>query len=123
MRRVQNHGEFIAGGLLMDKISIARFKSQGKPVPNWWRVAYLIPDIFRRHTDLEDGFTKVVAGRDAAFTRFVQDQVKAYIEEDKMPAESIAGAIINIAEDVVAGRDVIMRAGDYIALQNFRRAK
>ena len=38
-----------------------------------------------------------------------------------MPPEAIAPAVMNVADDVLAGRDVQLRAGDYIALQNFIR--
>lgn len=107
----------------MDKVTIARFKSLGKPVPFWWRVAYLIPDIFRQHVELEEGFVKVIGGKDVAFNRFVQGHISAYIEKGTMPPEAITGPILNMAEDVMAGREPTIRAGDYIALQNFRRAQ
>jgi hypothetical protein len=39
-----------------------------------------------------------------------------------MPPEAIAPAILNMADDVMAGRQVSLRAGDYIAIQNFARS-
>lgn len=43
--------------------------------------------------------------------------VKAYVENGKMPPKDIAPAILNLADDFIAGREVTVRAGDYIALQ------
>jgi hypothetical protein len=93
----------------------------GKTVPYWWRFAYLIPDVFRTHTDIESAFSKVLQGTDTAFAKLVQTQVEAYMQKGAMPPADIAAPIINIAEDIMAGREPVMRAGDYIALQNHVR--
>jgi hypothetical protein len=107
----------------MDKINVARFRSFGKPVPYWWRFAYLIPDVFRWREGIENQFTKVISGKDSAFVKFVQSQVSAFIEKGTKPPEQIAAPVMNIAEDIIAGREVTLRAGDYIALESYRRAK
>ncbi|HTP36674.1 MAG TPA: hypothetical protein VMJ75_31075 [Candidatus Acidoferrales bacterium] len=93
-----------------------------KNEPWWWRVAYLIIDIFRQHPELENGFDRVAVGKDDGFNKFVTAQVQQYMEKGVAPAAGIAGAVINIAEDVAAGRQPTMRAGDYIALQTAYRA-
>jgi len=93
-----------------------------KNEPWWWRVAYLIIDIFRQHPELEAGFERSVIGKDEGFNRFVMGQVQQFMEKGVKPAAPVAGAVINIAEDVVAGRQPTMRAGDYIALQTAYRA-
>ncbi|MCZ7398190.1 MAG: hypothetical protein O8C62_00665 [Candidatus Methanoperedens sp.] len=56
------------------------------------------------------------------FGEVVAKHVNAYIFDKKEPPAKIAGAIINIADDVLNGREPILRAGDYIALQNYARA-
>jgi hypothetical protein len=38
-----------------------------------------------------------------------------------MPPAEIATAIINVADDYLNGTDVVMKSGDYIAVQNFLR--
>ncbi len=95
----------------------------GSNVPWWWRFAYLIPDVFRHHPELQDGFVKALEGQDKALNTVIESHVRAYIEKGTMPPEGIAAPILNIAEDVAAGRQVTIRAGDYIALQNFARAR
>ena len=107
----------------MDKISISRVKLLGKPVPYWWRYAYLIPDVFQWDQAIVKNFEKVLAGKDSVFIKFVEKQVKDFIEKGVEPPQEIAAPIMNIAEDLIAGREATMRAGDYIALENFRRTK
>lgn len=53
------------------------------------------------------------------FADMAAEHVNAYIFDKKEPPAEIAGAIINIADDVLNGREPILRAGDYIALQNY----
>jgi hypothetical protein len=90
-------------------------------VPSWvldrrtW-VMYLI--INERIQDLVKFFE---LKPDAKFEESVKMHVKAYIEKNVMPPVEIAGAILNLADDQIAGRPMMLRAGDYIALQNFFR--
>ncbi len=46
---------------------------------------------------------------------------KAYIEKGEMPPADIAPTIINMADDYMSGRQVAIRAGDYMAIQNHLR--
>jgi len=46
---------------------------------------------------------------------------QAYIEKGEMPPADIAPAILNMADDFLAGRQISVRAGDYIAIQNHLR--
>ena len=57
------------------------------------------------------------------FYDVTEKYVNAYIFDNKEPPAEIAGAIMNIADDVMNGREPIMRAGDYISIQNYTRAK
>ena len=59
---------------------------------------------------------------DAAFNRFLESQVQAYLGGKKVTA-AIEPAIMNIADDYLAGREVTVRAGDYVALQTQFRAQ
>lgn len=56
------------------------------------------------------------APADAKFTKFVDNQVQAYIG-GTAPPKSIQTAVMNIADDMAAGRKPTLRAGDYVALQ------
>jgi hypothetical protein len=57
------------------------------------------------------------AAADAKFTAFVEDQVQRYMS-GKKPHAAIESAVMNIADDYVCGRNVTLKAGDYIALRN-----
>jgi|GEM_PF-2039635 len=87
-------------------------------VPPWWKVAYLIiPGDFARkyiHMDVDERFKKT-------FEDTVNKYVNAYLKEGAMPPAEIAPAILNMADDLAAGTKPTMRAGDYIAIQNFIR--
>jgi hypothetical protein len=39
----------------------------------------------------------------------------------KAPPKEIAAAIMNITDDLLSGREPVLRAGDYIQLQNYMR--
>ena len=54
---------------------------------------------------------------DAGFMKFVDKHVQAYLD-GTAPPEAIQTAVMNIADDLSAGREVTLRAGDYVALQN-----
>jgi len=71
---------------------------------------------------LKERFQDVIEARpDARFFKELNVHVQALVKEGKMPPEAIASAVMNVADDVLAGRDVELKAGDYIALQNFMR--
>lgn len=58
---------------------------------------------------------------DKEFYQFVTNKVNAYIFQKEAPPAEIASAIINIADDHLSGREPVIRAGDYIAIQNYLR--
>ena len=71
---------------------------------------------------LADRFRDVIEARpDAHFFQELNQHVQAYVKEGKAPPDAIASAVMNVADDVLAGRDVQLKAGDYIALQTFMR--
>ena len=55
------------------------------------------------------------------FFEMVREHVIDHASTGKMPPKEIAPAILNIADDLMAGRDAVLRAGDYISLMNFAR--
>jgi hypothetical protein len=65
----------------------------------------------------------VEARPDERFFEVLSQHVSAYVNEGKAPPKEIATPVLNAADDVLAGRDVTLRAGDYIAVQNFIRAQ
>jgi hypothetical protein len=71
---------------------------------------------------LADRFHDLIDARpDARFFQELNQHVHAYLDEGKAPPDAIASAVMNVADDVLAERDVQLKAGDYIALQNFMR--
>jgi hypothetical protein len=58
---------------------------------------------------------------DERFFKSVGEHVAAFVNKGTMPPEKIAPAIMNLADDFSCGRDIVIRAGDYIALQEFFR--
>ena len=58
---------------------------------------------------------------DARFFKVLTQHVEAYLETGKTPPRAIAPVVMNIADDYMAGRDIVLRAKDYITLQNFAR--
>jgi len=69
---------------------------------------------------VEDQFSTPV---DEKFDNVVKDHLDAYLNEGKMPPDEIAPAILNLADDQMSGRDLTLRAGDYIAIRNFMKKK
>ncbi len=64
----------------------------------------------------------ITAAPSASFTKYIEAQVQDYLAGKKVSAR-IQPAIMNIADDVLAGRAVTVRAGDYVALQSEFKAK
>lgn len=90
-------------------------------IPEWitkrWCVAcYLI--INWRIKDLVE---RIQVEPDANFYKVAAKHLYEYAYNDTMPPEEIAPTIMNLAEDLLSGKPVNFRAGDYIALQNYVR--
>ena len=93
-----------------------------------WQVATNILDrrTWIMYLQIRDGLRAeweraVVIEPDGAFYARTQEIVHAYLEKGKVPPAEIAVPILNIADDVAGGRDVTIRAGDYIALQTYMK--
>jgi hypothetical protein len=65
----------------------------------------------------------VISGPGMDFQATVDVHVNAYLFDKKEPPAEIATAIMNIADDVLTGREVVLKTGDYLAIQNFIRRK
>jgi hypothetical protein len=94
----------------------AKFVAVDWVVPFWWKVAYLI--INDGIKGIADKFKNPI---DERFGQFVTKYLQAYVNENKMPPAEIAPAIMNLADDFAAGRQMCIRAGDYIAIQGYMR--
>jgi hypothetical protein len=102
-----------------------RFKIAKIPWINWLievkikdpisPIAYLII------LDLKELAEAVKYKPDEKFYNFINEHMNTYLNERKMPPAPIAGAIMNLADDYMSDRPITIRAGDYIALQNFMR--
>jgi len=87
-------------------------------VPKW---------VFRRKTEVmylvlgPDGLPKfkdlLEIGITDQLMEVVSKHVNAYIKEGALPPQDIASPILNMADDMLAGRAMTIRTGDYIALQ------
>jgi hypothetical protein len=75
----------------------------------------IIDKLIKKHIEL------VKVGPTEKFQQMVREQVLAYVHEGKEPPAEIAGAVMNLGDDLMAGRDPVIRAGDYIALMNYGR--
>ena len=58
---------------------------------------------------------------DEGFYKVLSEHVGAYVHEGVMPPEEIAPTVLNVGDDLMSGREVTLKAGDYIAVQNFIR--
>jgi hypothetical protein len=85
---------------------------------NWCVVCYLI--INWRIDELVEQ-VKIEPSKD--FYDMTANLVYEYAIEGKMPPQEIATTIINLGDDLIAGNQVKLRAGDYIAIQGFLRNK
>jgi hypothetical protein len=56
------------------------------------------------------------------FAKEMAHHVYAYMYENKRPPAEIEQTVLNVSEDLSAGRAVQLRAGDYIAAQKFFRS-
>ena len=75
----------------------------------------LVDQMIARHRDL------VMARPTEKFETMVQKEIMSHVIDGKEPPMQIRSAILNMADDMMAGRDVTMRAGDYIDLMNYAR--
>lgn len=80
------------------------------PKKDW--VKYLVV-IDWHHDKISDVLT---AQPSEEFNTFVMKTLQSYLD-GKMPPAAIVSPIMNLAEDHLAGREMTLRAGDYIALQ------
>lgn len=82
--------------------------------PPWIIVAYLIiPEL--------EHLIERLSAPEGKFYDVVNQYLQAFLNEGKMPPDTIAPAILNLADDYMAGRQMTLKAGDYIAIQNHIR--
>jgi hypothetical protein len=84
----------------------------------WCLASYLILNI-----NFRDLVTIGEKELPAKFSKEMAGLVYAYIKENKKPPAAISQTVLNVSEDLAAGRQVQLRAGDYIAIQNYMRRK
>jgi hypothetical protein len=58
---------------------------------------------------------------DAKFNKIIYDFLKSFVEKGVMPPAEVAPAILNMADDLVNHRPLIMRSGDYHLIGNYIR--
>jgi hypothetical protein len=85
------------------------------------RVKYLVLPIWRAKElmpEIENTVVRMSEGKSNEFDDFIEVQVNKFLEGEKPPAE-IETMIMNFADCKLRGEDIVIRAGDYIALQNY----
>ena len=87
-------------------------------LPRWILVAYLL--VNWRMKDLAENL-KFHPSKE--FYDTVAHHLGAYLVKDTMPPEEIAVPILNMADDYLANRPMNLKAGDYLAIQNFMRQR
>ncbi len=97
-----------------------RFFEDFRLIPDWilekWMlVAYLI--IYWKSPWAKGARVKP----DKRFYRTFAKHMTAYLRHGTTPPADIAATIMNLADDYMAGKQMTLRAGDYIALQNHVR--
>ena len=55
------------------------------------------------------------------FTDHINKLVASYLLKKTEPPTQIASVVMNLADDYLSGRAPVIRAGDYIAMQNYMR--
>jgi hypothetical protein len=55
------------------------------------------------------------------FFKMIAEYMNGYMQRGEKPPEEIASAIFNLVDDMGTGRELTLKAGDYIALQNYLR--
>jgi len=93
-----------------------KFTIPGWIVERWSKIAYLIIN-----PNIKDIASRFKMEPSAKFHEAVAKYLNEYMYENKMPPEEIAPAILNMADDLMAGRQMQIRAGDYIMIQGFTR--
>ncbi|MFX0211759.1 MAG: hypothetical protein ACFFDT_37630 [Candidatus Hodarchaeota archaeon] len=100
----------------MSKFVKIRVRVPDWSIPHWWVVAYkILPDLFRQYGELLD-----IDIDEKQFGKVVGGYINSALEGNELPAD-IAPTILNLANDLVNGRDMIIRTGDYIAIQKHLR--
>ena len=83
------------------------------------RVMYLVINDRILITNRENFVVKASDG----FYNMVHEEVMQHVIDGKEPPEQIRTAVLNLADDMMAGNEVTLRAGDYIALMNHARER
>jgi hypothetical protein len=98
----------------MNKIKVA--------IPAWILERKIIMMYLIINEDFIKEFSDIVqAAPEKKFYESVAKHVNAFLQDGVMPPAEIAPAIMNLVDDFKAGRDMTLRAGDYISLQNYLR--
>jgi hypothetical protein len=82
---------------------------------NWVKYLIIIDAVAKQWGDI------LKVRPDAKFFEVLNKHVDAYVNGGVLPPAEIASVVMNIGDDIMSGRDIEMKAGDYIAVQNFVR--
>ncbi len=94
---------------------MANMRVQLSRIPTEVMYLVIIDQMLKRYRDL------VIERPNEKFENMVRKEVMTHIIDGTKPPKQIRTAVLNVADDVMAGREVSLRAGDYIALMNYAR--
>ena len=77
----------------------------------------IVDQMLKKYRDL------IIERPNEKFENMVRKEVMTHIIDGTAPPKQIRTAVLNAADDMMAGRDVALRAGDYIALMDYAREK
>lgn len=80
-----------------------------------WYFYLIPPDPFGKLDEI------ITAPVNEAFFKVAAGYMNAFLKKGEMPPAQIAPVIFNMLDDYSAGREVVIRTGDYIAIQSFLR--
>jgi uncharacterized protein (UPF0147 family) len=94
---------------------MANMRINVKRVPSEVMYLIVIDQMLKKYKDL------VLERPTDKFDQMVREVVMNHVIDGKEPPKQIRTAVMNVADDMMAGRDVTLRAGDYITLMEYAR--
>ena len=94
---------------------MANMRINVKRVPSEVMYLIVIDQMLKKYKDL------VIERPTDKFDQMLREVVMTHVIDGKEPPTPIRTAVMNVADDMMAGREVTLRAGDYIALMEYAR--
>jgi hypothetical protein len=106
------------GGLQMARVTPKRIRLT---IPEWIVKRWCVVCYLTINWKISDLVRQIKVEPPKNFYKVAAEHLYDYVHKDVMPPKEIAPAILNIAEDYMAGKPVQFRPGDYIMIQDYVR--